>query len=283
VSNSPDEISKKITAAFQGSLASEDKEAALQSFKMICDHLPMSISLFRYVDFETLIVMAANTTALRSVRVEQPIGKNMFDLIYPSDIPRVKANLHACIEQHSAITTEAKVERPDNKDLWISNTFKPIDNEHGEVSYILSISQDVTERKKQELALIEQNEIIQRQAAALTELSTPLLEISSSTLVMPLIGSIDTQRIQLLITTLLEGVSEKQADNVIVDITGVPFVDTQVANALIQAARALRLLGAHVILSGIRPEVAQILVSLGMDFSTLTTYSSLKAAIAATD
>lgn len=278
--DSPDDISKKVTAALQGSLASQD--TALNAFKMICDHLPMTISLLRFVDFDTLIVVAANATALRNVRVEEPIGKNMFDIIYPSDIPRVKANLQACIEQHSAISTEAMVERPNNQRLWISNTFKPIDNEEGEIAYILSISQDVTERKTQELALIEQNEIIQRQAAALTELSTPLLEISSSTLVMPLVGSIDTQRIQLLISTLLQGVSEKHANNVIIDITGVPFVDTQVANALIQAARAVRLLGAHVILSGIRPEVAQILVSLGVDFSTLTTHASLKSAIAST-
>lgn len=282
MSESPDDIAKKITDAFQGSLASEDKETALLSFKMICDHLPMSIGLLRFVDFDTLIVMAVNSAALRGVQVKQPIGKNMFDIIYPSDIPRVKANLRRCVEQHGPVSTEAMVERPNNQHLWINNTFKPIDNEKGEVAYILSISQDVTERKKQELALIEQNEIIQRQTAALTELSTPLLEISSSTLVMPLIGSIDTQRIQLLISTLLEGVSAKRADNVIVDITGVPFVDTQVANALLQAASALRLLGAHVILSGIRPEVAQILVSLGIDFSTLTTYASLKAAIAST-
>jgi PAS domain S-box len=282
VSDSSNEIPNKITRAIQGSLASEDKEVALQSFKMICDHLPMSIGLLRFVDFDTLIVMAVNAAALRGVQVDNPIGKNMFDIIYRSDIPLVKSNLRRCVEEHRPISTEAMVERPNNQHFWVSNTFRPIDNEKGEVAYILSISQDVTERKTQELALIEQNEIIQRQAAALTELSTPLLEISSSTLVLPLVGSIDTQRIQLLISTLLQGVSEKQASNVIVDITGVPFVDTQVANALIQAARAVKLLGANVILSGIRPEVAQILVSLGVDFSTLTTHASLKAAIAST-
>lgn len=98
---------------------------------------------------------------------------------------------------------------------------------------------------------------------------------------MPLIGTIDSARIKQLIQNLLDGVSQRHARTVILDITGVQIVDTQVANALIQAAQALNLLGTSVLLSGIRPEVAQTLVGLGINLSTIKTYATLQSAIAA--
>src|SRR6185295_2919913 len=105
------------------------------------------------------------------------------------------------------------------------------------------------------------------QAAALDELSTPLIPISDDTVIMPLIGNIDSRRAQQVIEALLEGVAETRTQVAILDITGVPVVDTQVANALIGAAQAVKLLGAQVVITGIRPEVAQTLVGLGVDLS----------------
>jgi len=80
--------------------------------------------------------------------------------------------------------------------------------------------------------------------------------------------------------TLLTGIQDQQADLAIIDITGVNFVDTQVAHALIQAARAVKLLGAQVVLTGLRPEVAQTLVSLGVDLSDIVTRGTLQSGIA---
>jgi rsbT co-antagonist protein RsbR len=148
---------------------------------------------------------------------------------------------------------------------WYESVLSPVIDEKGIVSHLLITITDITDRKQQELQLQEQHEIIMRQHDALNELSTPLLSISDTTVVLPLIGSIDSQRIQL-IASLLEGVTNRHAEHVIIDITGVPIVDTQVANALIQATQAVRLLGARVMLSGVRPEVAQTLVGLGVDF-----------------
>jgi anti-anti-sigma factor len=98
---------------------------------------------------------------------------------------------------------------------------------------------------------------------------------------MPLIGTIDSQRAQQVMEALLEGVAQHQADLVILDITGVSVVDTQVAQAFIQAAQAVRLLGAHVMLTGIQPQIAQTLVHLGVDLSGIQTQGSLQAGIAA--
>lgn len=97
---------------------------------------------------------------------------------------------------------------------------------------------------------------------------------------MPLIGSIDSERARQMIEVLLQGVQLNQARIVIVDITGVPVVDTQVANVLIQAAQAVRLLGAQIVITGIRPEIAQTLVSLGIDLRGLTTRGSLQSGVA---
>lgn len=123
-------------------------------------------------------------------------------------------------------------------------------------------------------------EMIRVQQSALRELSTPLIPISDTIVVMPLIGNIDAGRAQQLIEALLFGVVERQAETAIIDITGVPIVDTQVADALLRAARAVGLVGAQVILTGVRPEVAQTLVGLGAELGTLATQSSLQAGIA---
>jgi rsbT co-antagonist protein RsbR len=132
--------------------------------------------------------------------------------------------------------------------------------------------------EEERLALQEQ--VIAAQQAALRELSTPLMPLAVGLVAMPLIGSIDSTRAQQIIETLLEGVTAHHADTVIVDITGVPLVDTQVANALVRAAQAVRLLGARVILTGIRPEVAQTLVGIGMNLGDIITRSTLQSGIA---
>jgi rsbT co-antagonist protein RsbR len=125
-----------------------------------------------------------------------------------------------------------------------------------------------------------QEQIIEAQRASLRELSTPLIPVSKNVVIMPLIGTVDSTRAQLVMETLLEGVAERQAELAIVDITGVAVVDTQVANALVQAAQAVKLLGAQVMLTGIQPNIAQTLVSLGVDLTGIITRSNLQSGIA---
>jgi len=124
-----------------------------------------------------------------------------------------------------------------------------------------------------------QQQVIEGQQAALAELSTPLIPISDQVMVMPLIGSIDSGRAGQLVERLLEGVVGSHASTAIIDITGVPVVDTQVAQTLLRAAQAARLVGARVVLTGIRPEVAQTLVGLGVDMGGIITRSTLQSGI----
>jgi len=120
----------------------------------------------------------------------------------------------------------------------------------------------------------------QRLIDTIKQLSVPLLPVHDGILVMPLIGHIDSTRSAQIMEELLTGVHKYQTDFVIIDITGVPIVDTAIANNLIQAAHAVSLLGAQCVLVGISPEVAQTLVQLGVDLSQLATRGNLQAGIA---
>lgn len=125
-------------------------------------------------------------------------------------------------------------------------------------------------------ALEEQKRLLE----TIQALSTPIVPISEEILILPLVGSIDTRRAGQIMESLLEGINHYQAETVIIDITGVPVVDTSVANHLLQAAQAARLLGAQVILVGISPEIAQTIVELGIDLSDVVTRRNLQQGIA---
>lgn len=125
-----------------------------------------------------------------------------------------------------------------------------------------------------------QAQLIKAQQDALRELSTPLIPLAEHVVTMPLIGAIDTVRAQQILERLLEGVAQHRAQVVILDITGVQVVDAQVAYALIQAAQAVKLLGAQIILTGIHPQMARTLVNLGVDLHGIITQSTLQSGIA---
>lgn len=117
---------------------------------------------------------------------------------------------------------------------------------------------------------------VQQQKMALKELSASLIPVFDKISVMPLVGTIDTERAKLIMENLLQGVVKHRAEVVLLDITGVPVVDTMVAQHIIQAADAVRLVGAKCMLVGIRPEIAQTIVALGINLSDFTTTSTLK-------
>ncbi|WP_347861579.1 RsbT co-antagonist protein RsbRA [Salimicrobium sp. PL1-032A] len=118
--------------------------------------------------------------------------------------------------------------------------------------------------------------IVSLQRVALQELSAPLIPVMDNITIMPLIGTIDTERAKMVMESLLDGVIKHNAEVVLIDITGVPIVDTMVAHHIIQAAEAVRLIGSRCILVGIRPEIAQTIVNLGIDLGKFPTKSSLR-------
>lgn len=125
----------------------------------------------------------------------------------------------------------------------------------------------------------EKAKTIVAQRQAIQELSTPVIEVWDEILILPLIGTIDTSRARQIIENLLNSIVRTQAQAAIIDITGVPVVDTKVANHLIKTVEAAKMLGADVILTGVSPHNAQTLVNLGVELGNIATKSSLQAGL----
>ena len=125
----------------------------------------------------------------------------------------------------------------------------------------------------------ERERVIRDQQEAIRVLSTPVLQVRERLLILPIIGVIDPQRARQLTEQLLQGIRTNRAKVVVIDITGVPVMDATVANHLVQTVEAARLLGATVIITGLSPEIAQTLVTIGVDLGKMNTVGDLQGGI----
>ena len=125
----------------------------------------------------------------------------------------------------------------------------------------------------------ESDEVVARQRQELMEISTPVIRLWEGIVAVPLIGTLDSIRSQVVMESLLSGIVDEQAAVAILDITGVPMVDTLVAQHLMKTAMAVQLMGAECVISGIRPQIAQTVVHLGIDLREITTRATLSDAL----
>jgi anti-anti-sigma factor len=144
-----------------------------------------------------------------------------------------------------------------------------------------SLQQALQEGEQREARLALALEDLRASQQAVRELSAPVIPVLPGVLIAPLIGTLDSARAAELTDNVLAMVQRERAHHVIFDITGVPLVDTHVAQVLLQTTTAVQLLGAQALLVGIRPEVAQTMVALNLDMGTLRSYSNLREAIGA--
>lgn len=253
-----------------------------QLLAILFDHLPVAVFL-KEAESGRFMLWNAASERLFGFNADQIVGKTDHDLF-----PREQADGFRAKDLEILASGKTEVipeEFVDSKSLGrriVRTTKVPLIDQSGHATYLLVICNDITgERNAAAEQAALQAQIIEAQQHALRELSTPLLPIAGKVVLMPIVGAIDSRRAQQVLETLLHGVAEYNAEVAIVDITGVQVVDTQVANAFIQAARAVQLLGAQVMLTGIRPEVAQTLVQLGVDLQGMNTRGSLQSGIAA--
>jgi PAS domain S-box-containing protein len=247
----------------------------------IFEELPVGVMLKAASDGRFLLWNRA-ATELFGAPAAHVIGKTDHEL-FPNVIADGLLVKHQAVlaTRKPDVTPEEIIQSPERGPTAAKITRVPILDAQGEPTHMLIITTDLSEQRRiaDEHAAL-QNQVIEAQQHALRELSTPLLPLSGRVVLMPIIGAMDSRRAQQVIETLLEGVAAHNAELAILDITGVQVVDTQVANAFIQSARAVQLLGARVMLTGIRPEVAQTLVQLGIDLQGILTRGSLQAGIA---
>ncbi|HEY0738186.1 MAG TPA: STAS domain-containing protein [Herpetosiphonaceae bacterium] len=175
----------------------------------------------------------------------------------------------------------------------ITVTASPISDHHGQHQGYLLLSRDITQSRAYErmlqqrqdelLAMIEQLQTTQASQQTLTEtvrsLSLPIIPVANGVIVMPLIGTLDEQRVKDFEERFLQGVQEQQAHTAVLDLTGVPPIDELAASVVMRAVTGAKLLGAQTILVGIRPEIAQSIVALGIRQSGFTTALTLQDAL----
>jgi rsbT co-antagonist protein RsbR len=162
--------------------------------------------------------------------------------------------------------------RKDGTRFWANVVLSLIRGERGDLTGFVQVARDLTERREQE-------QLVARQRDEILELSTPVIQVWDKILILPLIGTLDSMRAARLTESLLERIALDQAEVVILDVSGVPAIDSGVARHLLKTVEAARLMGTASILSGVRPETAQSMVHLGVELGGLRSRTSLRDAL----
>ncbi|WP_437575336.1 PAS domain-containing protein [Sorangium sp. So ce887] len=253
----------------------QKNEALLQAF---LEHMPAM--MFAKDRDSRYVVANAQFERFMGVAPRSVPGKRDHDILPEDIVAQVKAADDQVRNTGLATGFEEIVPHPtEGLRLFYSVKF-PVQGPGIPEGTVGGAAIDITALKQAEAERQEaQQAIIAAQQATIRELATPLLPIADGVLVMPLIGTIDPERASRIIEALLAGVGAHQATIAIIDITGVRSVDARVAEVLLQAARAVRLLGARVVLTGIQPAIARMLVDLGVDWQGLVTEATLRGGI----
>jgi PAS domain S-box-containing protein len=301
-------LARQISSALQGALLVrriQERSAELARQQYILDtfmgNVPDSIY---FKDLESRFTRM-NKALARHFELGDPaegVGKSDYDF-FPEDQAQPKYEQ----EQEIIRTGEPilNLEEPDGIEHWALTTKMPLRDERGEIIGTFGISRDITAMKQAQAALEQayaeverqvaertvdlkreqeesarlQQEVIEAQQRAIQELSTPIIPVLEGVIVMPLIGSIDTLRARDVTRSLLAGIREHRAKVVILDITGVPIVDSGVAAYLNKTIQAARLKGARTIVTGVSDAVAETIVDLGIDWGGIETLSDLRTGL----
>ena len=168
------------------------------------------------------------------------------------------------------------------RDVLARSLFEKYQSDFGLLNRVLDAYEPAANRIANTVAgnfVGERERVIRQQQEAIRELSTPVLQVRERLLILPIIGVLDGQRARQLTEQLLRGIRANRAKVVVIDITGVPTIDSTVANHLVQTVEASRLMGASVIITGLSSDIAQTLVTLGVDLSKVNAVGDLQGGI----
>jgi len=272
-------LSKKMKTAkdLEKELKACRKEIEKIKFKgtlldSLLEHIPDRIY---FKDKESRFLDVSKSKAERTgLSREEFKGKTDFDFFSEEEAKVMREDEKKTMESGEPVIDKVqKLELPDGSEKWFSMTKVPFFDNKGNVMGTLGISRDVTRLKTLEL---EKAKKIEAQQEELAVLSTPVIDIWEGILTVPLLGVLDSERASRIAEALLTQIVEKRAVTAIMDISGISAVDSAVADLLIRTAKAVRLVGAEAILTGVGVEVAQTIADLGIDMEGLKTMATLR-------
>jgi rsbT co-antagonist protein RsbR len=243
--------------------------------EQILDSLPINIFV---KDQNNRFLMVNDLVCKRAQRDRsEVIGKTDFD-IFPEPVARRlrEDDDHVRTQGGGLVTREEHLLFPDGQDRYFfAGKLAARFDETDEV-ILIGFSIEITDRKRVEVELQDKLRLIEEQRAMMLTLSTPVLRVWDGVLVLPLIGEITDARASHVMQQLLQAIAQHKAQEVILDITGVPVVNVETADALIRTVRAAGLLGARCMLVGVSPAVARSLVELETDLTSIVTLATLQ-------
>ncbi len=199
---------------------------------------------------------------------EELVGKTLLECYPGMEKTEVFGVMERCMKERRAAQLETPFTFDSGETAWFELRVQPCE------AGIVVLSLDVTDRKSVQRKVREEHD------RTLRNMSTPVVRVHEGVLLLPLVGTLDTERAERLITTALERVADDHARVLILDVAGVPTMDTAVAGHLVQTSASVKLLGATTVLTGISADAARTLVHLGVDLSTMKTVRGLEEGIA---
>ena len=267
-------------------------DSQLQVLQSLIDSLSNLVIFALDREYRYLAFNQAHKQTIKAIwNVDIAVGMDMLDKVVGRQDDRIKAkaSFDRVLAGEQFITIDEygddKLSRRTYENAWY-----PLRGDNQEVTGLVCFLSDVTERERLRSDLGKQNEqlekgmqenakLVDQLRSAVSELSTPVIELWESVLALPIVGRVDTERSNQMSERLLEAVQQYRARFVIIDLTGVSLIDTHTAGHFIRLARAVGLLGSECVIAGIQATMAQTLIGLGVDLGMYKTTRSLKQAL----
>jgi rsbT co-antagonist protein RsbR len=256
------------------SLEKENKKLKLEKslLNSLLEHIPENV-YFKDRESRFVRIGKAFSDYMGFDNPDEIIGKTDFDLFDEEHARPAFEDEQKIMKTGKPLQKEEKEVYPDGSEKWVETTKVPRYDEKGKIVGTFGISRDITGKKLWEM---EREKKIAAQREELIELSTPVIDVWEGVLTVPILGSLDSERASRVSEALLTRIVEEKANTAIIDISGISAVDSAVADRLIRTAKAVRLVGAEAILTGVGVEIAQTIADLGIDMKGLKTMSTLK-------
>jgi PAS domain S-box-containing protein len=250
-------------------------------YDRIYQSMPVVLALIEVINYNSFRVVLANKAADIASGYEAITGMVVAEMFPPEELAYIEGLFHEALDQQTSLLhRELMFVRDSGEVFWLGSSIIAICNVRGHITHLLLVSTDTTRERRAELAEQEVYEKrIEERAAGLAEPEVPFLPINETTILFPLVGLVDLDRLERLMESLQRAVQAVQPHTVIIDITGMPIVDGSVAQSFLEAAKLMRSLGIQIFVSGVRPEIDREMDNWPLDLRQIRYFATLQQAL----